>query len=672
MKRTTVFLVVVGLLVGAVAAQAAIAQTTLSGHFVTIWPNTPDGEEPPRYFLIEKTGRWVELEIGEVFKELRSFDRKQVTVEGSYEEPLAATDAGAPQAQTAEQKFRVRSILPDKESFAPMATDMMAAQAAVSGSKPYATLLCRFADSVGTTPRERPWFDGLMAGSAYPSMDHFWRELSYDQVNFVGSGVFGWYNLPRPRSYYVSDTNGDGQEDADIQRLTDDCVAVADAEVYFPQYAGIDFVFNERLGCCAWGGPAWLELDGSGKIYGATWLPPWAMAQTTIVHERGHTLGLPHSSGPYNTAYDSSWDPMSGAFYDCAATAYGCIAPHTIAFHKADLLGWISPERQYTAAPGSSQTIEIERLAQPVGTGYLMARVPINGSETEFYTVEARKRVGYDSPLPDNVVLIHHVDTINRWDRQAQVVDVDNNGDPGDGGAMWTPGETFVGVGGVSVSVVSATANGFSVTISNGGAPPPPPTQFTLTTGKSGNGTVTAPGISCGGDCQEQFQDGAVVTLSASPDAGWTFSGWSGDADCADGQVVMLRDITCFANFSPEPRPNLLGWFTSLKKKVKKGSERASFSFVLQNNGERPVYGGFDVEFYLSNNAVLDGSDTHIATNGVSNKKGLAPGKSVKVKGKKVFLPLPGSGKYLLAVIDAWSVVQESNEGDNVVAIQIP
>lgn len=137
----------------------------------------------------------------------------------------------------------------------------------------------------------------------------------------------------------------------------------------------------------------------------------------------------------------------------------------------------------------------------------------------------------------------------------------------------------------------------------------------------------------------------------------------------------MSRDISCTAGFSqipPEPRPNLWGWFSSLTKKVKKGNERASFSLIPQNNGERPVYGGFDVEFYLSNDMILDGSDTHIATKWASNKKGLAPGKSVKVKGKKVFLPLPGSGKYLLAVIDKWNVVLESDEGDNVVAIPIP
>jgi hypothetical protein len=403
----------------------------------------------------------------------------------------------------------------------------------------------------------------------------------------------------------------------------------------------------------------------------------------------GHGFGLPHSSGPYDQTYDSAWDVMSAAWSGCAFDnphpILWCLGQHTIAFHKADLLGWISSERQYLAGPGSAQTVEIKNLEFDGGSGYMMARIPVNGSETVFYTVEVRRRVGYDVALPpmspgDTAVIIHRVRTADQWDRLAQVVDIDGNGNPRDEGAMWTVGETFTADSGIKVSVVGSTADGFTVYIENGGdyqppPPPPPPTQFTLTAEKSGNGVVTASGIDCGGDCSEQFQDGTVVTLSAYPDPGWIFSGWGGDADCADGQVTMSRDITCRAEFylvPQEPRPNLLGWFSALTKKVKKGTERVSFSFVLQNNGERPIYGGFDVEFYLSNDMILDGSDTHIATKWVSNKKGLAPGKAVKVKGKKVFLPLPGSGKYLLAVIDAWSVVQESNEGDNVVAIPIP
>jgi PKD domain/IPT/TIG domain/Divergent InlB B-repeat domain len=45
-----------------------------------------------------------------------------------------------------------------------------------------------------------------------------------------------------------------------------------------------------------------------------------------------------------------------------------------------------------------------------------------------------------------------------------------------------------------------------------------------------GSGTVTSSpaGISCGDSCQASFDAGTVVTLTASPDASSTFSGWSG------------------------------------------------------------------------------------------------------------------------------------------------
>lgn len=336
------------------------------------------------------------------------------------------------------------------------------------------------------------------------------------------------------------------------------------------------------------------------------------------------------------------------------------------------MTGWIPDWRQYTASPGTSATVEIERLAQPAGTGYLMARIPINGSTTEFYTVEVRQPFGYDVPLPGNAVLIHHVDTANRWDRQAQVVDVDHNGDPGDAAAMWVPGETFIGMNGISVSVVSATTSGFLVTITNGSAPPPPPAQFTLVVSKSGNGIVTAPGIQCGGDCQESFTDGTAVALSVVSDEGWIFIGFGGDADCADGWVTMSRDIVCHAEFYQEPRPNLLGWFSSLTKKIKKGRERVSFTFFAHDNGVQPVYGPFTVAFYISDDAILDGSDLPVVTKEASNRRGLVPDRAVKLKGKKVTLPILGSGKYLIAVIDSWSVVPELDEHDNIVAIPIP
>lgn len=56
-----------------------------------------------------------------------------------------------------------------------------------------------------------------------------------------------------------------------------------------------------------------------------------------------------------------------------------------------------------------------------------------------------------------------------------------------------------------------------------------PTTQsYTLTTGVTGSGTITGSGINCPGTCSASFSSGTSVTLTESPSAGNTFSGWGG------------------------------------------------------------------------------------------------------------------------------------------------
>ncbi|MBL9018756.1 MAG: hypothetical protein JNL83_31510, partial [Myxococcales bacterium] len=51
---------------------------------------------------------------------------------------------------------------------------------------------------------------------------------------------------------------------------------------------------------------------------------------------------------------------------------------------------------------------------------------------------------------------------------------------------------------------------------------------LTVTLAGTGSGTVTGPGISCGGDCTESFLYNTMVTLTAAPTASSDFGGWGG------------------------------------------------------------------------------------------------------------------------------------------------
>lgn len=75
-----------------------------------------------------------------------------------------------------------------------------------------------------------------------------------------------------------------------------------------------------------------------------------------------------------------------------------------------------------------------------------------------------------------------------------------------------------------------------------------------LTVGVEGRGTLTSspPGIACGTDCSHGYASGTAVALSAMADAGFIWSGWSGDADCLDGAVTMTADRLCLATFEPD------------------------------------------------------------------------------------------------------------------------
>lgn len=328
----------------------------LSGTLSVSWvdPRPDSGLKPEvEYSLADESGTHTRLALEEGDVEVSggplALSGEQVEVVGveeSYGDVRVESVRPDPGASAAEE---IQPAGPERGASASAGNDELLRP--VSGSRPTATVLCRFADSTGTTPYPKTYFEGLMGG-ARPGMDHYWRELSYGKANLVGSKVVGWYNLPREKAYY---TTSSGR--IDTFRLAEDCTAAAEADVYFPDFSNINLMVNQAGFPSAIGNNEFpLRRDGQTRLYGVTWIPQWAYEdQVVLAHEMGHSFGLPHSGGTYGDDYDSGWDVMSdGGYRSCFTTVqYGCAGTHTIAYHK-DRLGWV-PRRADTS-PGRERT----------------------------------------------------------------------------------------------------------------------------------------------------------------------------------------------------------------------------------------------------------------------------------------------------------------------------
>jgi len=358
----------------------------------------------------------------------------------------------------------------------------------VSGTRRIAMLLLRYSDSTGTTPSPSTYYSTLMNPTTN-SVNAFYREESYLLLS-IQADVFGWYNLPQPRSYYVAgDIYSCGT--VNLNRIVNDGVVVADPYVYFPTYDDVSFVMNDYLDCCAWGGGCTITADGQTKNYGATWEPPWAQNVGVYAHEIGHSLGCPHTGFVGGNTYDSIWDVESGgssfngvwrsSYYSPAKGGnkdlYSYDPCHHIAYHKIRM-GWI--DKWHLETGTWTTTVTVNALAG-TRTGFMGIKVYVRGENPtkKYFTVEARTKIYYDQWLPAEGIIIHFVDedrTVPGVAGSENVPAYPIDANPGTttlNDAQWSVGTTYTNAGyGLSISVLSKSGNSYQVRITGGWVSP--------------------------------------------------------------------------------------------------------------------------------------------------------------------------------------------------------
>ena len=290
-----------------------------------------------------------------------------------------------------------------------------------------------------------------------------------------------WVTMPHDESAYPE--NGDqAWTHAEMTAFVTDAVMAADPMV---DYTGVDVVWVAFPWVYPLAGRAQatsdlaVSVDG-GAVTRAVTLPLASdgVLTGTMVHETGHTFGLPDlydtSSPSGTTSYIGKWDPMSDADGEDFGSTVEFMGWH------AWRLGWISDEQVTCVDPMSSVDVTLDALTRHGDSA--IAVVPT--SEHRAVVVESRKAERFNAGIPRPGVLVYVVWT----DAAFGAVFVG----PRDGTAFPTDDEGFANatllvgdrytdpVAGFTVTVTASTEASDSVRIEPPGAPtepPPAPTE---------------------------------------------------------------------------------------------------------------------------------------------------------------------------------------------------
>jgi immune inhibitor A len=292
-----------------------------------------------------------------------------------------------------------------------------AERAPLRGNVRVAVVLVDFSDHPMTQSQSH--FEDLFFSTGvlpHGSVREYYTEVTNGLITLTGD-VVGPYRMPKTLAYYANNNFGIGQGggDARAQQLAHDAAVAADPAINFGPYDNdgngfVDafIVVHAGAGGEASGNPGdiwshkWTledayDADGT-KIFGYLTIPEDAKIGVSA-HELGHLLfGFPDL---YDTDYTSegvgNWCLMGGGSWNGG----GDIPAHPSAWCKVSQ-GWASTTNVTRSGSVTLADVKSSHTVHRLWKG--------GAGGAEYFLLENRQRVGYDSKLPGDGLLVWHID----------------------------------------------------------------------------------------------------------------------------------------------------------------------------------------------------------------------------------------------------------------------
>ena len=316
----------------------------------------------------------------------------------------------------------------------------------------------------------------------------YYHEASFGKLTVEGD-IYGWYRLPHPESYYgrnchtINDADCSGTNQS--WKIANDTIPLAERDVNFSNYDYYVFLHA---------GMGQETSLMNNDIWSVTYLnasirtPTKTITRFNIVPELeappnvpngvwcvefAHNLGIPDlydtTRGPNNgKTILGPWDLMDEGSWN--GDPPGSLPAHMTAWAKIQL-GWINGSMLFTAPLGTSATIVDPTEVASNQVHAIRIRVGTS-QNSDYYLVEVRKQIGFDSALPTTGVLITFVNET----RSVGIVRLINSdpGEPDLEDAAWQVGQTFTdSLHKLTVTVTSESGNSYLITVSLGSGSQP-------------------------------------------------------------------------------------------------------------------------------------------------------------------------------------------------------